>query len=65
MRMVRRRLRAHHKFVRIGLGTFCSEICCAHFGTSIGRTIRMVGFAPEVLPENKSVCIAIPQEGQP
>ena len=65
MRMVRRRLRAHHKFVRIGLGTFRSEICCVHFGTSIGRTIRTVSFAPEVLPENKLVCIAIPQEGQP
>ncbi len=62
MRMVRRRLRAHHKFVRIGLGTICSG---AHFGTSIGRTIRTVSFAPEVLPENKLVCIAIPQEGQP
>src|SRR6267142_1807249 len=47
------------------LGTFCSEICCAHFGTSIGRTIRTVSFAPEVSRENKSVCIAIPQEGQP
>jgi hypothetical protein len=65
MRMVRRRLRAHHKFVRIGLGTFRSEICCAHFGTSKGSTIRTVGFAPEVPPENRSVCIAIPQQGQP
>src|SRR5712671_2438695 len=40
-------IEAHHKFVRIRLGTFRSEICCTHFGTSIGRAIRTVSFAPK------------------